>query len=300
MIARAAAWAAIFLAFAATGAAACDRTCLRSALDGYLTAVIAHDPDGAALAKSHRETENANEIVPGDGMWTSATALGQVQRRYLDPKSGQAAYFGTMEEGGAPVIVSLRIKMEGRKIAEAEWIIARKGEALLNVANLAAEPPPEAIAPKAGRPSRAQLAAAANSYFDGLQGHDGTFVAHNPGCIRLENGTRVTGRRAPPPGSAAVEFDAGDCAANLDRMTQIEVRRASPLSADRRGGGRRARHGDVPATARRRQARGPLVVAALAAGGIFPDGRRQDQRHLRGHALSARRCAGGPGWPDAK
>jgi hypothetical protein len=236
MKAWAAALAGLMLAWAGR-ADACDRACLHAALDRYLAAIIAHDPAAAPLAKTYRETENAAETAPGAGVWASLTALGAVQRRYLDPVSGQAAYFGTVEEGVAAAIVSLRIKVEGRKIAEAEWIVARKGEALLNVAGLAAEPPPETIAPKAGRASRAQLRAAANSYFDGLQGHDGALVLHNPGCVRLENGTRVTGRHAPPPGSAAVEFDSGDCASNLDRMTQIDavVHRRFPLIDEEAG-----------------------------------------------------------------
>ena len=32
-------------------------------------------------------------MKPGEGLWKSASALGKVQRRYLDPVTGQAAYF---------------------------------------------------------------------------------------------------------------------------------------------------------------------------------------------------------------
>ncbi|MFO1013683.1 MAG: hypothetical protein U1E50_07960 [Caulobacteraceae bacterium] len=203
----------------------CDRTCLASTLDAYLTAVATHDPEKAPLAGAVRSTENGYDVAIGAGVWTTVTGLGAVQRRYLDPVSGQAVYFGLVEETGGPAIVSLRIKVVDRRITEAEWVIGRKGDALYSPAGLIAEPP--AVSPPLGlreRISRVDMAAAANSYFDGLQGHDGNLVRHVDGCVRLENGTRVTGRAAPAAaGNTAVEFGASDCASGLDRMTQINA-----------------------------------------------------------------------------
>jgi len=56
------------------------------------------------------------------------TALGKLQRRYLDPVSGQAGLFRTIEEGSTSVIVTVRIRVDNRKIAVAEWLVARKGD----------------------------------------------------------------------------------------------------------------------------------------------------------------------------
>jgi hypothetical protein len=78
---------------------ACDRACLKTALDRYLQAVTTHDPAGAPLAIGFRQTDNAVAVLPGTGTWTSVTALGSVQRRFFDQVSGQAAYFGTVQEG---------------------------------------------------------------------------------------------------------------------------------------------------------------------------------------------------------
>jgi hypothetical protein len=72
----------------------CDRACLRSALDAYLNAVIKHDPASAPLMIGFRQTENSVVVRPGSGLWKTMTGLGAVQRRYLDPVTGQAAYFG--------------------------------------------------------------------------------------------------------------------------------------------------------------------------------------------------------------
>ncbi|HEX3838871.1 MAG TPA: DUF4440 domain-containing protein [Steroidobacteraceae bacterium] len=190
-------------AIAAT--AGCDRGCLKSVLDAYLAAVIRHDPAAAPLASGYRHTENAINIPPGKGVWQSVTALGQVQRRYLDPVSGQAAYYGIVVEGQALAIVTARLRVENRTVTEAEWYIARAGDPGLpgatppsswNPQGLTATPPPERVLPRSQRLPRATMLAIVNSYFDGITSHDGSVVRAHPGCNRYENGTRVTGRRA--------------------------------------------------------------------------------------------------------
>ena len=90
--------------------AGCDRACLKAALDQYLNAVVQHNPAAAPLSVGFRETENAMVRRPGAGLWQSAKALGKVQRRYFDPESAQAGYFGTLEEEGGADIVTVRLK----------------------------------------------------------------------------------------------------------------------------------------------------------------------------------------------
>src|SRR5437016_1239233 len=110
----------------------CDRACLKTALDQYLTAVVTHNPAAAPLFSGFRQTENAVVVKLGTGVWKSVTGLGKVQRRYLDAVSGQAAYFGIVEEGSDLAIVTVRLKIENRKITEAEWLIARDGDPGVN------------------------------------------------------------------------------------------------------------------------------------------------------------------------
>ncbi|HEY6453743.1 MAG TPA: nuclear transport factor 2 family protein [Steroidobacteraceae bacterium] len=184
--------------------AGCDRACLRSSLDAYLGAVIKHDPAAAPLAPSYRHTENALNIPLGKGVWQSVTALGPVQRRYLDPLSGQAAYYGIVVEGQSQAVVTARLRIENRRITEAEWYIAREGDPGLpgatppsswNPQGLTATPPPERVLPRSQRLPRDTMLAIVNSYFDGITSHDGSVVRAHAGCNRYENGTRVTGRR---------------------------------------------------------------------------------------------------------
>ena len=149
----------------------CDRACLKGALDQYLNAVVRHDPPSAPLLPGFRQTENAVVVRPGTGVWQSVTELGKIQRRYLDPETGQAGYFGLVEENNGLAIVTLRVKVVQRKVAEAEWLIARKGDVggngpvaagqptgnFFDPENLIANPPPERVLPPAERLPREAL-----------------------------------------------------------------------------------------------------------------------------------------------
>jgi hypothetical protein len=212
----------------------CDRACLKNTLDQYLTAVIKHDPAAAPLFVAFRQTENAVVVRPGTGVWKTVTGLGKMQRRYLDAVSGQAGYFGIVEEGSTSAIVTVRVKVENRKITEAEWLIARDGDPGLNGAatakqasgnvfdpnNLAANPPPERIVPKAERASREALIAITNSYFDGLTTHDGSIIMAHPGCSRLENGRGMTGAAS---GRGGKNGEPNDCTSGLTNFSAALV-----------------------------------------------------------------------------
>jgi hypothetical protein len=206
-------WLAVLL-LAAAGTASpqsvdCDRECLRTALTQYLQAVVENKPENAGIIVGFRQTENAVVTRPGTGTWQSVTALGPVQRHYLDPESQQAAYFGLVEEGTELAVVTVRVRLVDRQVAEAEWYLARKGDPgmqgpaaedstranLYDPQNLIANPPPEERnVPRRERLSRASLLGVANSYFDAITTHDGALMMSSPECLRLENGVTVTGR----------------------------------------------------------------------------------------------------------
>ena len=120
----------LLIAAFATGIASaqtCDRVCLKTTLDQYLNAVVKHDTSAAPLFVGFRQTDNGVVVRPGTGTWQSITALGDIQRKFFDPVSGQAAYLGLIKEGQATGIATLRLRVENRQITEAEWVIAREG-----------------------------------------------------------------------------------------------------------------------------------------------------------------------------
>ena len=232
---------------------ACDRACLRTMLDQYLNAVIKHDPAAAPLVVGFRQTENAISVRPGNGVWKSVTALGAVQRRYLDPVSGQAAYYGTMEESGGTAIVTVRVRVEGRRLTEAEWYLARADDPGLNgprqpgrpPANLhnpdylSKNPPPDRVVPVNQRSDRATLVRIVNSYFDAITSHDNSVAMTHPGCGRVENGSPAPAGRflppnasaTPPAGQAAPPANANnDCVSGLANFNlSMVVARRTPV-----------------------------------------------------------------------
>jgi hypothetical protein len=234
----------------------CDRSCLKSTLDQYLNAVAKHDPSAAPLFVGFRQTENAVVVRLGTGMWQSLAGLGKMQRRYADTVTGQVAYFGVVDEQSGPAIVTVRLKVEDRKITEAEWLIARKGDPGLNGAaapgqpagnffepdNLTANPPPDRVLPKESRLSREALIAITNSYFDGITTHDGSIILAHPGCTRLENGNTVTGRpaggrgRGPAPEPGAAPGPVTDCTSGLATINiQNVAGRRYPIADEEAG-----------------------------------------------------------------
>jgi len=215
----------------------CDRSCLRNVLDQYLSAVVQHNPSAVPLTPGYRQTENAVIRRPGQGIWQTAKALGKVQRRYFDTVTENVAFFGTLEEtSGNAAVVTLRLKVSDRKVAEAEWYLARKGDPGIGVGAgaqadnsfwdpeyLAAHQPMERIVPKSERVSREDLISITNSYFDSLSAHDGHVMIAHPGCVRLENGVSTTQRDAPanlPPTTAGIFNGKTDCM-NERAMTNI-------------------------------------------------------------------------------
>jgi hypothetical protein len=181
-----------------------------------------------------------------------------VQRKYFDASSGQAAYYGLVEEGSNTAVVTIRIRVENRRITEGEWYVARADDPGLNgprqagrpPANLhnpeylTANPPPDRVVPRDQRVDRDTLTRIVTSYFDAITSHDGTVALTHPGCGRVENGSPApAGRFLPPagrgaaPGAAPAAPAAGpppaannDCVSGLQNFNgQMVVARRIPL-----------------------------------------------------------------------
>lgn len=252
--------AMLLVAPAARAADDCDRSCLKSILSQYLSAVSKHDPAAAPLFAGYRQTENAVVRKPGAGMWQTMTGLGRLQRFYMDPVTGQAAYFGIVNEGNNEAIVTVRLRVERRKITEAEWYIGRRGDPSMNgpaqngqggnlfdPENLVANAPLDSPLAREARVPREQMIAATNSYFDGISTHDGTIIQATAGCPRFENGQTMAGRGvSAAPASAPAAAPAGrgrggppvaaDCTAGLETINiQFVAARRYPLVDEEAG-----------------------------------------------------------------
>jgi hypothetical protein len=176
------------LLFASTNAHAqqdssgCDRACLRQVLDAYLAGVFKHDPSAARLTDDHYATENTAVVHNGEGFWKDISGYGELQRRYFDPVNQAAAYLGLLKQNGKDVISSVRVKVEGGKVSEAEWFV----QSTADPQKLLQYPPPEGALPTSERSSRFYLISMANDYFQSGLDHDSSWIPADLRCKDTE------------------------------------------------------------------------------------------------------------------
>jgi hypothetical protein len=187
----------------------CDRACLYGFLDQYLDALARRDASRLPWAPHARYSENNVELAIGDGVWGTATRLGDYKLKFADTQTGQVGFYGVIEETQDKSAFALRVKVEGRKITEAETVILR----LNDFGSLTGGPNPflnakfvdkpilqQNLAPSERRP-RERLISIADGYFDTLQLNDGQlFTEFDPKCDRVENGLQTTNNPAKPLG----------------------------------------------------------------------------------------------------
>lgn len=194
----------------------CDRDCLVRFVDRYLDALTQHDPSRLPLATGVVYTENGTRVTPGAGLWKTATKVTTRREVFADPATGETAFWGVLDEGGSPVMLSARLQIKNERIAEIETIVTRRGSHSLFAPDAFAATPPAFQQPlePSQRVPRARLVAAAKGYFDGLEQHDNRLVPSANDCNRYENGTQMTNRNGVITPRA--------CAVAVDRLTYIK------------------------------------------------------------------------------
>jgi hypothetical protein len=185
---------------AAFAQGSCDRACLDMMAEQYLDALAAKDPKRLAVVPGAKYTENGQRLLLGDGVWNSISARGTYKLFVTDTTAGQVVAFATMREAGTPIILAVRLKVTGRRIAEIETQVAHSenGAKLLE----ATSGPRAAFfrpTPPSDRVSRAELVRVANMYFSGMQLNDGkgTYPFADD-CHRIENGGAATNAPGKP------------------------------------------------------------------------------------------------------
>lgn len=176
-----------------------DRAALVKLADDYMAAMVAHDVSSLAFAPDAVFVENTERKNPGEGLWQAASAVAGDFRIYVpDPAAGQVGFLGVMQENGAPVLVALRLQVDKGAIVAAEHLIAR-GLQEAQLANLqTVRPGLLAEIPEAQRKSRSELLAIGYSYYDALDGNDGSLAPFAADCARFENGRQMA--NIPPRG----------------------------------------------------------------------------------------------------
>ncbi len=187
-----------------------------------MDALAAQTPETLPWADIVRYSENSVSMDIGDGIWGAASGHGAPVLEAADPRTGQVAWFGVVEEHGQPAFFAVRLEVAGGKIAEAEAVVRRRGGPP-QWGDTSAYRPDLAFAqalPAKARPGRDRLKTIVNGYFDALAGGAPARAALDPRCTRIDNGLDTTSGPGAEGGVAGCE-------------AQIRARVFKPIAAVR-------------------------------------------------------------------
>ena len=179
-----------------------DRAALLKLADGYLAALLAHDPGKAPLASDVKVVENVTRIKPGEGLWKSAgSAPTEFKIVVPDPVLQEVGGLVVMQVDGKASQVGFRLKVVNGKIVEAEHLVV----AMRDPNSPTLQKPRPAIpleVPYEYADSHGRLIHIAKSYYDALDNNNGHLAPFASDCERHENGMRTAPSGGPTLGSA--------------------------------------------------------------------------------------------------
>jgi hypothetical protein len=218
----------------AQGSGACNRQCLIGLTEAYLSAMVARDPAKAPVTASVRVTQNTRPMSLGQGVWESIKGVRGYKLLVTDPAAGQVALYTVVDGAERPGLLTLRMKVEERRISEIESVYVGIGQTGFgSVDNLVTvDPLWSAVLPPAQRRPRAEMVDIANRYFETLEKNIVDHVPFTSNCLRIENGVQTAGR-AGAPGLAGL-----GCRENVNHpmwnyITQITPRRHLVVDEER-------------------------------------------------------------------
>jgi hypothetical protein len=220
----------------------CDRACLKTVLENYLAALAARDPARLAMSSDVRYTENAVTLKPGEGLWQTATAIGDYRIDTFDPLAGQIGFIGQVQEGAEAVSIGLRLKVVDRRIAEIETVLGRSFRPKHPSMPASPRPALSAAVPAAERLTREQMVATVNANFDGILANRGDIFAAD--CQRIENRMPMSGNPqldypiTALPNKPKPAFGAMGCREQIeahlfDTLDRVDPRRILVLDEER-------------------------------------------------------------------
>jgi hypothetical protein len=218
----------------------CDRACLEGIADQYLAAMVAHDASKAPFATRVIFTENTIRLPLTEGLWFTASGLGDFKFYICDLQTGQVAWTGIAREHEKPVLLSVRLKVVNRRITEAESVVVRDANER-NLVNLKAPPPTftETI-PASERMSRQEMLRMPNIYFEALDKMSDSAIPWDPDAYRIENGMVTCGTipgAAPPapglPSSRSCKTPDGIIPPMLKTIYNVRPRRTPVVDVER-------------------------------------------------------------------
>jgi hypothetical protein len=170
-------------------------------LTKYIDAVAARKPEALKLGKRVRFTEDSKDLKLGEGLWKTATKVGNYRQDYIDLKQQIAASHVVIEEEGGQAQLSVLLRVKGKKIAGIETLVNHLTPTSRFKPDSLDKPLPgmSAAVPAGKRMPREEMIRTALTYTEGLR--IGNFTdGKTPfakDAYRVENGLFIAGVGGP-------------------------------------------------------------------------------------------------------
>ncbi|MEO6080883.1 MAG: hypothetical protein ABIQ86_14100 [Steroidobacteraceae bacterium] len=204
----------------------CDRECLRSKVTQLLNALVKHDVSTLPVAPNLRVTEDAVEKpLKSVGLVTSVTGLRGYRQDIIDERAQVAGAHVMVDEGAAPVMLVVRVKVVGDKLTEIELVATHNAKEglIFNLNGLQATTAATNYMPRTEQlATRADAIKIAMKYPEGLASAKSFAAVNAPfatDAYRLENGQVMAG--------AGCTFNPG-CASISEQSLSIFERLGDP------------------------------------------------------------------------
>jgi len=194
----------------------CDRACLIGLTDDYVAALMAGNPGNLPLSEPLIIVEDLKRIGIGDGLWKSGSGGPTAFSIHVpDAERQTAGWMGMLQSDGKPVLVAIRLRLEGGQIVEAEHITTPiRPENLSRLETVRTGMLAEL--PSDRRTDSGQLIDIGERYYDALVESNGSLAPFAEDCERHENGMIAAGPTAgAAPDVAGGPAIARDCAGQL-------------------------------------------------------------------------------------
>jgi len=166
------------------------RTALIALMNGYLDALVKHDPSSVPLADSVKLVQNTKVTPIGEGLWKTATGGPTAFSIYVaDSAAGQIGFLGVIGEKQLPTILGARLRIVDGKITEIDHLVIDAEKHPLNP-NMEKKPRSGLVEPlkPSERIPRDLMLQIANTYYEAIVQDDGTVAPFADECQRRENG----------------------------------------------------------------------------------------------------------------
>jgi hypothetical protein len=203
---RAIAIIGILLCTATNQAEQCTRATLQAAVDSYLAAQEAGDPEKMFLASRVKYIEDMTEVKKEEGLWNTPLPIA-FHRSFLDVESCRTFTEVIITEGEHPCVLGTRLKVDNGRISEINSLVTDKDAWLFNAENYLKYSTAEDwhVLNPDERVSRRELIAAGDAYFDHFADRTVEIPFGIP-CARLEGGLYTTRDFDDPNASCDIGF----------------------------------------------------------------------------------------------